>query len=91
MKEDELHAFIKNSRNRESDILEYKLKPNFSEIKKSIKEITKRMHFNILKTIYAFANTEGGELYIGITDERHIEGIDSCDKEIVERILKQAS
>ena len=33
MKEEELHTFIKNPNNKESNILEYKLKPNFNEIK----------------------------------------------------------
>ena len=64
MTEKELLAFIENPNNKESNTLEYKLKPNFNEIEQSIKEIPKRMHFNILKTIYAFANTIGGDLYI---------------------------
>jgi len=60
-KEDELHAFIEKY--NESLTLEYKLRPNFHDIKESIEAIKKRMHFKILRTIYAFANTEGGELY----------------------------
>ena len=83
MTETELLTFINNPSNKENETLEYKLKPNFNEIESSIKAITNRMHFNILKTIYAFANTEGGELYIGVTDEKHIEGIDEPDKNIV--------
>ena len=102
MTEEELVTFIKN--NKESLTFEYKLKPNFHDIKESIDAIKERMHFKILRTIYAFANTEGGELYIGIkdknsivksvgdTDRKRIEGVDDCDIEIVERtILKQVN
>ena len=84
MTERELLAFIES--NEESEILEYKLKTNFNEIKKNIEAIKERMHFNILKTIYAFANTKGGDLYIGVKDkERDIVGIDDFDKNIVEQ------
>ena len=92
MTETELRTFINknNPSNKESETLEYKLKPNFNEIENCIKEIKNRMHFNILKTIYAFANTRGGELYIGVTDEKHIEGIDKSDEKIVtEKIWKR--
>lgn len=101
MKEEEPLNFIKN--HKENVNLEYKLKPNFNEIQNNIKEITNRMHFNILKTIYAFANTEGGELYVGIedknsivksvgdTDRKRVEGLDHCDIEIIEQILKQVN
>ena len=90
MTETELLTFINNPNNKESETLEYKLKPNFNEIRKSIGEIQNRMHFNILKTIYAFANTKGGELYIGIeNNEQSIEGIDNCDKKIVEQTILQ--
>ena len=95
MTEKELLAFIQSRNNRENETLEYKLKPNFNEIKKNIKEIQDRMHFNILKTIYAFANTEGGDLYIGIREIKRDklpfepEGIDECDKKIVDQILEQ--
>ena len=91
MTEEDLNEFIKY--NEESETLEYKLKPNFNEIDKSIKKIQKRMHFNILKTIYAFANTEGGELYIGVDEDRgadipyKAEGMNSCDKKIVEQTI----
>jgi len=48
------------------------------------------MHFKIFKTIYAFANTKGGDLYVGIENKKqNIEGTDNCDKKIVERILEQ--
>lgn len=100
MTEEELFTFIKN--NKEGLTLEYKLKPNFHDIKGSIDTIKEKMHFKILQTIYAFANTEGGELYVGIkdknsnvesaddTDRERIEGLDNCDIKIVERtILKQ--
>ena len=89
MIETELLTFIKN--NNESLTLEYKLKPNFNEIKESINAIKKRMHFKILRTIYAFANTKGGELYIGVKDKKQIlEGIDDSDRKIVEqKILKK--
>jgi len=39
MKEEDLHAFIENPQNRESEILEYKLKPNFNEISENIKGV----------------------------------------------------
>ena len=87
MTEEELLSFVKKPNNKENLVLEYKLKPNFNEINKNIKEIQKRMHFNILKTIYAFANTKGGELYIGIGDKKQtLEGVDECDKEILNKI-----
>ena len=69
--------------------MEYKLKPNFNEIKECINSIIKRTHFNVLKTIYAFANSKGGDLYVGIGDELTIEGIDNYDKKIVKGILKR--
>ena len=93
MTKQELFAFVQN--NEESDTLEYKLKPNFNGIKKNIDAIKDRMHFNILKTIYGFANAEGGVLYVGIKDRgcdtkdsentirRRIEGLDECDIRIV--------
>ena len=60
------------------------------KLARGITEIQDKMHFKILKTIYAFANTKGGDLYVGIENKKQsIEGIDSCDKKIVERILKQ--
>ena len=84
MEEKELRDFIKN--NEENITLEYKLKPNFNEIKEGIDAIKKRMHFKILRTIYAFANTEGGDIYIGIKDKkRTIEGVDDCDIKLVEK------
>ncbi len=90
MTEKKLLAFIQE--HKESEILEYKLKPNFNEIQENIKEIQKRMHFNILKAIYAFANSNGGDLYIGVEDKkRSIEGIDSCDKKRIEKILEQVN
>ena len=66
MTEEGLKTFIENSENKENQTLEYKLKPNFSEIKETFDHIKSRVHFKILKTIYAFANTVGGELYRGI-------------------------
>ena len=69
MTEEELQTFIQTN-NTESQSLEYKIKPNFNDIQEAIKHITKRMHFNILKTIYAFANTKGGDLYIGIRENK---------------------
>ena len=91
MIEKNLLTFIEN--NQENLTLEYKLKPNFYDIKKCINAIKDRMHFNILRTIYAFANTKGGELYIGVTDkEKTLEGIDASDRKIVEQqILKQVN
>ena len=95
MTEKELNEFIKNPSNRENQTLEYKLKPNFNEIQKNIEEIIKKMHFNILKTIYAFANAEGGELYIGVNEDKHEDmpykaiGIDECDKNIIKKVLEK--
>ena len=88
MTEKELLDFI--TKNKEGKTLEYKLKPDFNEIQEHIEAIQKRLHFNILQTIYAFANTNGGELYIGIKDkEQTVEGLDNSDKERVEGILKK--
>ena len=106
MTEKELCDFIENPQNKESETLEYKLKPNFNEIDQIIKEIKEKACFNILKTIYAFANAKGGDLYIGIKEikesgtqnskqkqgKRRIEGLDDSDKNIVEKkILNQVS
>ena len=90
MTEEKLKAFVENPENKEGQTLEYKLKPNFCEIKETFDHIKDRVHFKILKTIYAFANTKGGELYIGVGDKKEIIGIDSFDKKIVEdTILKK--
>ena len=97
MDQKDLENFIKNPP-KEGSTLEYKLKPNFNEIEQSIKHITKRMHFNILKTVYAFANTEGGDLFIGICEHTQnqqkkyeITGIDTTDEGIVTSILKRVN
>ena len=94
MTEQELQNFIEN--NNECIDLEYKLKPNFNEIKKALTHLSKRMHFNILKTIYAFANTEGGTLFIGIKEDNGTKkpikvGVDNCDEKLIDSILKQVS
>ena len=87
MTEEELRAFVKN--NKENRELEYKLKPNFNDIKESMKEISNKMQFNIKRTIYAFANTRGGTLYVGIEDKSQtIKGLDDCDKETVYSIIR---
>ena len=98
MTKKELQSFIESNKERKD--LEYKLKPNFNEIKNTIEHLTKRMHFNILKTIYAFANTEGGTLFIGISEdkekstkkwERTIVGVDNCDQELIKSLCKRIS
>ena len=68
MTREELQNFIND--NDEHIELEYKLRLNFDDIKKAIDHITKRIHFNILKAIYALANTKGGVLYIGIGEPK---------------------
>lgn len=105
MTRQELQDFI--DKNNESTRLEYKLKPNFSNIKKVMEHISKRMewmHFNILKTIYAFANTKGGDLYIGIGEYEYedkdeskkkkkqtIVGVDAGDLSLIESVLNKKS
>ena len=100
--EEELRNFIKNNQN-ENQTLEYKLKPNFNEIKEVMEHIKERMHFKILTTIYAFANTEGGDLYVGIGEKNISEsseeykkgkivvGVDECDEKTIKRILEQVT
>ncbi len=82
MTEKELQDFIKDNPS-ESETLEYKLKPNFNEIKSTMEHLLKRMHFKILQTIYAFANTNGGQLYIGIDDKKEIIGLDKVDETMI--------
>ena len=100
--EEELRNLIKNNQN-EDQTLEYKLKPNFNEIKEVTEHIKERMHFKILTTIYAFANTEGGDLYVGIGEknisesgkeckkEKIVVGVDECDEKTIKRILEQVT
>lgn len=38
---------------------------------------------NVIKTIVAFANTDGGTLYIGVDDEGNAVGLDDADAELV--------
>ena len=66
----------------ESKTLEFKstLRWNFKEDRKD-----NRMTFAALKTIAAFLNTEGGDLLIGVADDRSVVGIerdrlDNADK-----------
>ncbi len=101
MTEIELRKFV--NKNNEGQNLEYKLKSNFNEIKEMIEHIKERMHFKILKTVYAFANTEGGTLYVGIEEkkisksesenrrEKVVVGIDEYDKKVVEAILNKVT
>ena len=58
----------------ESKTLEFKstLRWNLKENRKDDKAITHA----VLKTIAAFLNTEGGDLLIGVADDRSVEGID---------------
>ena len=97
MAEEKLQHFI--NENPESYKLEYKLKPNFSEIKEVMKHIDKRMewmHFNILKTIYAFANTKGGDLYLGIDEDdkgekRTVVGLADYDLKLIKNVIKKVT
>jgi type I restriction enzyme R subunit len=59
---------------QESKTLEFKssLRWNLKEDRKDDKEIT----HSVLKTIAAFLNTEGGDLLIGVADDRSVLGIE---------------
>lgn len=59
---------------QESKTLEFKssLRWNLNENRKDDKRIT----FSVLKTIAAFLNTDGGDLLIGVTDDRRVLGLD---------------
>ena len=101
MTEIELQKFV--SEHDEGLKLEYKLKPNFNEIKEMIGHLNERMHFKILATIYAFANTGGGDLYVGIGEknisensseykkEKIVIGVDEYDEKIIKRILEKVT
>ena len=54
-------------------------------MKEDIKTEFKREYTDeIKKTIVAFANTEGGVLYIGINDDGSVFGIDDTDKTVLQ-------
>ena len=56
--------------------------PNDEAIKGKIKELKDILRFSVMKTIAAFANTDGGTLYIGIKDRtKEILGLDEDYKE----------
>ena len=61
--------------------------PNDEAIKGKIKELKDILRFSVMKTIAAFANTDGGTLYIGIKDtgtlEERLVGL-TFDREIIE-------
>ena len=88
MNENELKQFTERNK-EETNSLEYKLRPNFSEIKETIDHIKERMHYGFIETIYAFANTKGGDLYIGIDNEGIIKGVDESDLQIIENEIKK--
>ncbi len=95
MTEKDLRDFI-DQHHPESETLEYKSKPNVNVIKKIIKHIQKRMHYNIVKSIFAFANTNGGHLYIGIRENKkkeklEIVGVDKEDENIIKDMLKRVA
>ena len=53
-------------------------------MKEDIKTEFKREYTDeIKKTIVAFANTEGGVLYIGINDDGSVFGTDDTDKTVL--------
>lgn len=56
--------------------LEFKSSLQFN-IKDNKKD--KSLHFDVLKTIAAFANTEGGTLLIGVDDNKNIYGLENGD------------
>ena len=94
MTEAELQNFV--DEHKEGTKVEYKLKPNFNDTRDIIEYVRKKRHFNILKTIYAFANTDGGTLYIGVGEpqddnmtrkKRVVVGVDDCDMKLIEGIL----
>ncbi len=96
MNQKDLEEFIRKHQ-KESTILEYKVKLNCNTKKELIKFIKGTMHSNILRTIYAFANTDGGTLFIGIDEHKNsqnnsskyeITGIDRIDEKIVNDTLK---
>ena len=60
-----------------------KIEDKYTEFKEEFSEST-------LKTICAFANTEGGKVFIGIRDDGSVKGVDIDNKklrEITERIV----
>lgn len=76
----------------ESETLEFKETWQYdirqSEAKKEpIKNI--QLHLNCLKTVAAFLNSNGGNLLIGVNDEKSIEGLDRDLKLIQNRSLDQ--
>ncbi len=46
------------------------------------REYKEKFGDNVLKTLCAFANTEGGEVIVGITDEGEIKGVDLSNEEL---------
>lgn len=88
LKEKELKFIEKNG--QEHQTLEYKLRPNHFNIDGHIK---KYMHCNIKKIIYAFANTKGGVLYVGVCDKHEdfrtrIIGIEKIDTNKIIDVIK---
>ena len=72
---EDLSNFLDKEENKESDVLEFKEQINHIE-KSDIKNfIDTYFEFNILKSIYAMANTNGGTILIGISDDKNIIGI----------------
>ncbi|MFH6956693.1 helix-turn-helix domain-containing protein [Flavobacterium aquidurense] len=72
-REKEILGIIQND---EGKHLEYKSSVQYC-VKNQIKN--KELQFEILKNLAAFANSEGGELLIGVDDEKNIIGLEHAD------------
>lgn len=72
-KEKEILGIIQND---EGKHLEYKSSVQYC-VKNQVKN--KGLQFEILKNLAAFANTDGGEIIIGVSDEKQIIGLEKTD------------
>ena len=86
---EELSKFLEKEETQENEKLEFKEQINHikkSDIKKFIDTY---FEFNIVKAIYAMANTKGGNVLIGISDNKEIIGIKERDVEYLKEIIKE--
>ncbi|MBQ7915563.1 MAG: ATP-binding protein, partial [Firmicutes bacterium] len=44
-------------------------------------ELKEIINADFKKEIIAFANTDGGEIFVGVTDDGRIVGLENCEKE----------
>lgn len=72
-KEKEIIEIIKNG---EGKHLEYKSSVQYC-VRNQV--VNKELQFEVLKNLAAFANTEGGEILIGVDDDKNIIGLENTD------------